>query len=75
MNFDLGFFAKQGFGYFLAAGELGVILYLFNKLINEKDKRLYDAKDYSNAIIEPLKNLQRSLDGIMIILQNAGKKQ
>ena len=58
--------ASKGTGWVIA-------VYLFFKFIAEKDKRLSDIKESRDEIIEPQKNMQKSLDVILGILVKAGK--
>lgn len=63
--------AKQGFGFFLAAGELMVIIYLFKKYVEQLDMRRQDAIQYRDQIKEPMTGLQRTMDAIIAILKEA----
>lgn len=56
--------AKQGFGWLVAA-------YLFVLLLSEKDKRVTDAKEARDQIVEPLKNIQTTLT---LLLQSGSNK-
>lgn len=71
----IGELGKQGFGYFLAAGELVAIIYLFKLLIAEKDKRSIDVKEMGQIFVGTAKdlmngnaNLQKSIDTLTSII-------
>lgn len=59
-------------------GILGVVLaislsanfFFIRGWLGEKDKRVDDAKMITSKIIEPINTLQKTADGMMIILQN-----
>lgn len=71
----IGELAKQGLGYFLAAGELLAIIYLFKLLMAEKDKRSEDVKEMGGIFTNTAKdllngnaNLQKSIDTLTSII-------
>lgn len=71
----IGELAKQGLGYFLAAGELIIIGYLFRLLLTEKDKRSEDVKEMGAIFVGTAKdllngnaNLQKSIDTLTSII-------
>lgn len=59
----------------LLAIAIMAIVYLFKKLVEEKDKRLIDAKESRDVIVEPLKNIQNTLSILASELQNTGKRK
>lgn len=59
--------AQKGFGWLVA-------VYLFVRLVGQYEKRIDDAKQSRDSVVEPMKNVQTTLDKIIGILQYTQKK-
>lgn len=68
---------KQGLGYALFVGSLGVSGFLLRQLLSEKDKRAQDLKEITALFVSTSKdllngnaNLQKSVETIVTMLNN-----
>lgn len=68
---------KQGLGYVLFLGSLLINGYLLKKLLDEKEKRLQDAKDNGKTAADTekehfiaLDNFRKTMDAIVTILNS-----
>lgn len=70
----IGELSKQGLAYLLLAISLLAIVYLFKLVQSLQEKRIQDMRDSRDAIMDPLKNLQRSMDFMTTILNKKSSK-
>jgi len=66
--------SRNGLLGLLLALSIGGNVYQYKRGFDLQERRVTDAQQNRDAVIEPLKTMQRTLDAIMGILVNAGKK-
>lgn len=66
--------AEQGVLAIVLAISIGANYFFIKGWLGEKDKRTADAQKVSDKIIEPLDNLQKTIDNMNTLLQVIVKK-
>lgn len=67
--------AEQGIVALLLALSITANYLMFKAILDLQEKRVFDAKEYNAALLEPMKALKQTADLILSIVQSMGSKK